>query len=115
MHSPKIKHTTGFFLSLIAAMLWGMLPIALKELLAGMDAITIVWYRFLAAGVVLFAWLIIQRKLPKVLFQAVQIKWFLLFAAVGLCINYFLFSYSLNYVNGETSEAVIQLTTLFLI
>jgi len=115
MHSPTIKHTTGFFLSLIAAMLWGMLPVALKELLAGMDAITIVWYRFFAAGVVLFAWLALQRKLPKLLRQSAQIKWFLLFAAVGLCINYFLFSYSLNFVNGETSEAVIQLTTLFLI
>lgn len=96
-------------------MLWGMLPIALKELLAGMDAITIVWYRFFVAGVVLFTWLAIQRKLPQVSRQAAQIKWFLLFAATGLCINYFLFSYSLNFVNGETSEAVIQLTTLFLI
>ena len=107
MNNPKIKHTTGFFLSLIAAMLWGMLPVALKELLAGMDAITIVWYRFLAAGVVLFAWLVIQRKLPQVLRQAVQINWFLLFAAVGLCINYFLFSYSLNFVYGETSKEII--------
>lgn len=115
MHSPTIKHTTGFFLSLIAAMLWGMLPIALKELLAGMDAITIVWYRFLVAGVVLFAWLAVQRKLPQLLRQGGQTKSFLLVAAVGLCINYFLFSHSLNYVNGETSEAVIQLTTLFLI
>jgi drug/metabolite transporter (DMT)-like permease len=115
MHNPTVKHTTGFFLSLIAAMLWGMLPIALKELLAGMDAITIVWYRFFVAGVVLFTWLAIQRKLPQVSRQAAQIKWFLLFAATGLCINYFLFSYSLNFVNGETSEAVIQLTTLFLI
>lgn len=115
MHSPIIKHTTGFFLSLIAAILWGMLPVALKELLAGMDAITIVWYRFSVAVVVLFAWLALQRKLPQLLPQSTQIKWFLLFAAVGLCINYFLFSYSLNFVNGETSEAVIQLTTLFLI
>ena len=105
MHNPTVKHTTGFFLSLIAAMLWGMLPIALKELLAGMDAITIVWYRFFVAGVVLFAWLAIQRKLPQVLRQAAQIKWFLLFAATGLCINYFLFSYSLNFVNGEIREA----------
>ena len=96
-------------------MLWGMLPVALKELLAGMDAITIVWYRFFAAGVVLLVWLATQRKLPQLLRQSAQIKWFLLFAAVGLCINYFLFSYSLNFVNGETSEAVIQLTTLFLI
>ncbi len=115
MHSPTIKHTTGFFLSLIAAMLWGMLPVALKELLVGMDAITLVWYRFFAAGVVLFAWLAMQRKLPQLLRQGAQTKWFLLFAAAGLCINYFLFSYSLNFVNGETSEAVIQLTTLFLI
>ena len=96
-------------------MLWGMLPIALKELLAGMDATTIVWYRFLVAGIVLLLWLALHRSLPKVLGQNAQIKWFLLFAAVGLCINYFLFSYSLNFVNGETSEAVIQLTTLFLI
>ncbi len=115
MHNPTIRHTAGFFLSLIAAMLWGMLPVALKELLAGMDAITIVWYRFFVAGVVLFAWLALQKKLPRLLAQTAQIRWFLLFAATGLCINYFLFSYSLNFVNGETSEAVIQLTTLFLI
>lgn len=115
MHSPVIRHTAGFFLSLIAAMLWGMLPIALKELLAGMDAITIVWYRFLVAGVVLLAWLAFHRNLPGVMAQGRQIKLFLVIAAIGLCINYFLFSYSLNFVNGETSEAVIQLTTLFLI
>jgi len=96
-------------------MLWGMLPIALKELLSGMDAITIVWYRFFAAGVVLLAWLLWHRKLPQIRGQGIQITGFLLFAAIGLCINYFLFSYSLNFVNGETSEAVIQLTTLFLI
>lgn len=115
MHNPTIRHVAGFFLSLIAAMLWGMLPVALKELLAGMDAITIVWYRFFVAGVVLFLWLALQRNLPQLLKQSVQIRWFLLIAAIGLCINYFLFSFSLNFVNGETSEAVIQLTTLFLI
>jgi drug/metabolite transporter (DMT)-like permease len=115
MHNPTIRHTAGFFLSLIAAMLWGVLPIALKELLSGMDAITIVWYRFFVAGVVLLLWLTWQRKLPQFVNQTGQIKSFLLIAAIGLCINYFLFSYSLNFVNGETSEAVIQLTTLFLI
>lgn len=115
MHNPTIRHAAGFFLSLIAAMLWGMLPVALKELLTGMDAISIVWYRFFIAGVVLFAWLAFYGKLPRVLQQSTQIKWFLLLASIGLCINYFLFSYSLNFVNGETSEAVIQLTTLFLI
>lgn len=115
MHSPTIQHSKGFFLSLIAAMLWGFLPVALKELLAGMDAITIVWYRFLVAGFMLFAWLRVRGNLPAVFNQSRQVQWFLLLAAMGLCANYFLFSYSLNFVNGETSEAVIQLTTLFLI
>ena len=39
----------------------------------------------------------------------------MLIAALGLCGNYYFFSLSLNFVNAETSEAVIQLTTLFLI
>ena len=43
----------GFLLSLTAAVMWGMLPVALKEVLTGMDATTIVWYRFLIAGFVL--------------------------------------------------------------
>lgn len=115
MQSPSQSHVAGFFLSLVAAMMWGMLPVSLKELLAGMDAITIVWYRFLVAGIVLFIWLAGKRQLPKVIQAATRIRWFLFIAAIGLCSNYFLFSYSLNFVNGETSEAVIQLTTLFLI
>jgi drug/metabolite transporter (DMT)-like permease len=105
----------GFMLALVAAGLWGILPIAVKELLAGMDAITIVWYRFFVAGVVLGGWLLLKRNLPQVSHVPLRIKSFLFFAAIGLCANYFLFSNSLNYVNGETSEAVIQLTTLFLI
>ena len=80
-----------------------------------MDAITIVWYRFFVAGIVLLVWLGMRRHLPNLFIQNTQTKWFLVLAATGLVINYFLFSYSLNFVNGETSEAVIQLTTLFLI
>lgn len=109
------KPAAGFFLSLVAAMLWGVLPVALKELLLGMDATTIVWYRFLVAGAVLFTWLLIKRRLPALLQAAGPIRLLLLMAALGLCANYFLFSFSLNFVNAETSEAVIQLTTLFLI
>ncbi len=102
-------------MSLTAAALWGILPIALKELLAGMDASTVVWYRFAVAGVVLGLWLLIRNDLPPIFKVPVKERWLLLIAALGLCGNYYYFSYSLNFVNAETSEAVIQLTTLFLI
>jgi len=115
MHSPNQRHIAGFFLSLTASALWGVLPIALKELLAGMDSTTVVWYRFLVSGLVLFIWLAANRKLPAKLNFNRQTIFFLLLAALGLSGNYFFFAYSLYYVNGETSEAVIQLSTLFLI
>ena len=115
MHSPTQNHVAGFSLSLVAAMLWGFLPVAIKELLAGMDATTIIWYRFLVAGVVLFGWLAYKNTLPPLMRVDSRTRWFMFIAALCLCSNYFLFSYSLNFVNGETSEAVIQLTTLFLI
>lgn len=112
---PLNKNVAGFFLSLNAALMWGMLPVAIKELLAGMDATTIVWYRFLVAGIVLGLWLLGTRKLPHILHASKLVQKLLLIAALALSSNYFLFSYSLNFVNAETSEAVIQLTTLFLI
>lgn len=105
----------GFVLSLIAALMWGILPIALKELLAGMDAGTIVWYRFCVAGVALGLWLALTGRLPTPSSLSRSTLTLLFIATLGLCGNYLLFSYSLNYVNAETTEAVIQLTTLFLI
>ena len=109
------KNIYGFVLSLNAACMWGVLPIALKELLAGMGAMTIVWYRFLVAGVVLLAYLTYKRQFPDLKIIKLSLRWLLVIAAIGLGSNYFLFSFSLNYVNAETSEAVIQLTTLLLI
>ena len=115
MHKPGQNHVAGFLLSLTAAILWGVIPIAIKELLAGMDASTIVWYRFMAAGLALLVWLTVTKKLPKVATLNKQTIVFLLLATLGLSSNYFFFSYSLYFVNGETSEVVIQLSTLFLI
>ncbi len=115
MQGAQHRPALGFCLSLTAAMMWGVLPVALKELLAGMDATTIVWYRFFVALLVLALWLLIKRQLPPLLGAGKRINLMLVIAALGLCANYYLFSYSLNFVNAETSEAVIQLTTLFLI
>ena len=115
MHSPTNRHWLGFILSLNAAVLWGILPIAIKEVIASMDGVSIVWYRFLIAGLVLFCYLGLKRRLPSITGKATSVYAMLLVAAIALCINYSLFSMSLNYVNAETAEAVIQLTTLFLI
>lgn len=115
MHQPSGNNLKGFLLSLTAAILWGILPIALKELVQGMDAATIVWYRFLVSAVVLLAYLGLAGKLPRWQGRPTHILVLLAVAGVGLCANYVLFSASLNHLNAESSEALIQLTTLFLL
>lgn len=115
MNSSTQQPVVGFLLSLVTAMMWGILPVVLKELLSGLDATTIVWYRFLVAFIVLAGWLASRGQLPPLRANSSRVNAMLLVAALGLCANYFLFSYSLNFVNAETSEAVIQLTSLFLI
>ena len=109
------NHSLGFILSLITAFMWGVLPIALKELLTGMDASTIVWYRFLFAAFFVLVWLNYRERLPKLGTTNILTRVIIIISAAGLCANYVFFSFSLNYLNAETSEAVIQLTTLFLI
>ena len=43
----------GLALTLTTAACWGVLPIALKLALQGMDPVTITWYRFTVAALVL--------------------------------------------------------------
>ena len=115
MENQTGKPVAGFLLALVAAGMWGMLPVSLKELLSGMNAQTIVWYRFLFAALLLLPWLAWQGRLPAPRQLRGAAGWWMLLAAAGLCSNYYLFSFALNFINGETGEAVLQLTTLFLI
>ncbi len=115
MESSARNPVAGFLLALVAAGMWGMLPVTLKELLLGMNAQTIVWYRFLVAAALIVPWLAWLGRLPRPRQFGGGVGWWMLLAAVGLCSNYYLFNVALGFVNGETAEAVIQLTTLFLI
>ena len=115
MHVPSGKNLAGFLLSLNTAFLWGILPVALKEIIVTMDAITIVWYRFLIAAMIIGPYLLARRQLPAKTATGGRMIALLTVAGIGLCGNYVLFSLSLNYLNAESTEAVIQLTTLFLL
>jgi len=115
MHAPSGNNLLGFLLSLNTAFLWGILPVALKEIVVTMDASTIVWYRFLLAAMVIGAYLLARGQLPAIAAAGTKTVTLLVIAGLGLCGNFLLFSLSLNYLNAESTEAVIQLTTLFLL
>ncbi|MFK5042166.1 EamA family transporter, partial [Glaesserella parasuis] len=86
----KSQPLLGFLFALTAVMMWGMLPIALQQVLKFMDAQTIVWFRFVTAMAGLFLILFFAKKLPKVTAFTRRHYYLLLLGVFGLSCNFYL-------------------------
>lgn len=105
----------GFTMALTTAVLWGMLPIALKVVLAGMDAWTISWWRLAASMLGLGAFLAWHGQLPR-LRDAGRVGLSLLgVALVTLVANYVLYLVALDHTTPSVAQVVIQLAPLLLL
>jgi len=105
----------GFTLSLTTAALWGVLPIALKVVLEGMDAYTIVWWRFAAAMAGLGAFLAWRGQLPRFAGAGRAALALLAVATLALIGNYVLYLVALDHVTPSVTQVVIQLAPLLLL
>ena len=107
----KQQPLLGFLFALTTAMAWGSLPLALKQVVAIMDAKTIVWYRFVVATISLFILLICTNNLPKFRqFNRNYVIWTIV-GVLGLAANFFLFSTSLNYIEPSIAQIFIHLSS----
>ncbi|ENA1754909.1 DMT family transporter [Yersinia ruckeri] len=109
--NTKQQAGLGILLALTTAVFWGVLPIAMKQVLEVMDPFTIVWYRFTLASLGLGFILASRRQLPSLtLFR--QPKWLLLLvvATCGLLGNFLFFSSSLQYLSPTASQVIGQLS-----
>jgi drug/metabolite transporter (DMT)-like permease len=96
-------------LALVTAVLWGMLPIALKHLLVDLTANTITWIRFLVAALFVSAVLWQQKAVPSVRGLSRKATILLSIAIAGLLSNYILYLMGLHLLTAETAQVVIQL------
>jgi drug/metabolite transporter (DMT)-like permease len=108
------NHWYGFALSLLTAVLWGVLPVFLKLCLETMDAVTITWYRFLVAGLFVFLVLHKKRALPKLSLLDVKAKVCLVLVSLLLVLNYVANVKGLEYLNPETAQVLMQLAPFLL-
>src|SRR5690606_9255731 len=116
MHISSGRSLYGLLLALTTALLWGILPIKLKEVLQAMDPITLTWYRLLVAGLVLLVWLGARRGLPRLALLGSKGRWLLLLAIGGLVSNFVLYLVGLRLLSPGTTQLVIQMAPiLFLI
>jgi len=115
MHTTSGRWRLGLALALTTAVCWGLLPIALKVTLAGMDAWTLTWFRFATAAVALGMFLAWRRRLP---FRSpLTGRGWRLYAAALLCLvgNYVSYLVSLELTSPTVAQILIQLAPIFLL
>jgi len=105
----------GLTFALITALMWGLLPLALKSVLAAMDPLTITWYRFSLSALIALLWyghssggalrnLLARDSLP----------WTAL-AVLGLTGNYLLYVSGVDHINAGAAQIIIQVAPLLLL
>ncbi|AIR91691.1 DMT family transporter [Pseudomonas cremoricolorata] len=115
MHITSGRWLHGLFLALLTVLLWGILPIKLKQVLTVMDPITVTWYRLLVSGGLLLLWLTAKRRLPS--FQGLGRRRLGLvgLAIFGLLGNYVLYLVGLNLLSPGTAQLVVQIGPVLLL
>jgi len=115
LHTTTGRWRLGLGLSLGAVLMWGVLPIALNGLLEHMDAITITWFRFAGAGVVLTFPVLRSRGLAPIAGGGRRMIGLLAVAIAGLIANYILYVLSLRFVSPSAAQIIIQLAPMCLL
>ena len=115
MHISSGRWGYGLFLALSTALLWGILPIKLKQVLQVMDPVTVTWYRFSIAGSLLFAWLAATRHLPSFRLLGRKGLGLVAVAICGLLGNYVLYLFGLRLLSPGTAQLVVQMGPVLLL
>ncbi len=99
---------------MLTAFMWGTLPVSFVVLIGTMDTITITWYRFFSASLVVWCFLWRRKKLPEPAAFDSRTRWLLVLAATALAGNFLLYLSSLSYLNPESAQVLIQLAPFIL-
>ena len=106
---------SGFLFALLAAAMWGALPIGLQQVLKVMDPQTIVWYRFAIAGLGLLLILAGKKTLPDLSRLHRRYVLLILLGIFGLSVNFVLFNIALQYIPPTTSQVLSPLSSFVML
>lgn len=102
-----MNHRKGITYALITASFWGFMAIVLKFITYELPPVTVVWFRFFFAFLVLGLWTLIFRRTDFNIFR--KPPWLLLLAALFLALNYTGFIAGIKYVTPSSSQIFIQI------
>ncbi|MFB2938902.1 DMT family transporter [Aerosakkonemataceae cyanobacterium BLCC-F154] len=114
LHQTSGKWRLGLALSLLTVLLWGVLPIALKVTLQGLDAYTVTWFRFLMSFGLLGVYLATRKQLPSgEKLRSLPLS-LLAIASIFLAMNYILYLLGLSYTTPANAQVLIQLAPVLM-
>ncbi|NOY36360.1 MAG: DMT family transporter [Chlorobi bacterium] len=96
----------GILFAGLAALMWGVLAIALKVALGDVPPASVVWFRFLVAFLIMFLYLVSFNRKSLRLFIKPPLK--LIITALLLGLNYFGFIYGLSFTTPGNAQLFIQ-------
>ena len=108
-HTPSDRRGLGFALACTTMLLWGLLPLALKALLAKLDSSTIVGFRFLCSALLVWGLLATRGQVPNLRKLTRSGWWLLTLAIFGLGFNYLAYMLGLNLTTPAVAQVIIQL------
>jgi drug/metabolite transporter (DMT)-like permease len=114
LHQASGRWRLGLTLALVTAACWASLPLALKISLEQVDAITLTWFRFLVASVVMGAWLAWRGQLQA--FKTLKGKYWVWLSAAALLLigNYVFYLLGVQYTSPGNAQLLIQLAPLLM-
>ncbi|MGA9379384.1 MAG: DMT family transporter [Phormidium sp.] len=114
LHQSSGKWRLGLALSLLTVLLWGVLPIALKITLQGLDAYTVTWFRFLMSFGLLGVYLATRKQLPSgEKLRSLPLS-LLAVASIFLALNYILYLLGLAYTTPANAQVLIQVAPVLM-
>lgn len=104
----------GLLLSITTAVMWGVLPVALKRVLAVMDAATITWIRLLFATILVGCFYLFSGRWPQSSKLTKPVMGWLFAVGAAMAVNYWLFLAGLDLVPPSVAQLTIQSGPFFL-
>ena len=114
LHQASGRWRLGLLLALTTAACWATLPIALKISLEAIDPLTLTWFRFLVAAVLMGAWLGARGRFGAYRRLGRRHWGLLALAAVMLVGNYVLYLLGVQFTTPGNAQVLIQLAPLLM-
>lgn len=104
----------GIALSLCAMLLWSTVPVGTKLLMSdGAFSVSFISAARLALAAVVFlcVYLLNGRKIERPVCASWKARWWLVAAAVAICVNYFIYAFGLRFTTAGATSIISQINS----